>query len=165
MTPPRDVHWMRLAIAEARRGIGLTAPNPAVGAIIVRDNLLIGKGWHRGAGKLHAEREAIADAIANGHSLEGSTIYITLEPCSTHGRTPPCTDGILEAKISRVVYGAEDPNPDHQGHAKELLTHAGVEVLTGIEKEDCEKLIRGFSKKQCTGLPWVLIKSAISLDG
>lgn len=165
MTEPDHVHWMKLAIAEARRGIGLTAPNPPVGAVIVKNGVLLGKGWHQGAGKLHAEREAIADAYAKGHKLEGSTIYVTLEPCSTHGKTPPCTDGILDAKIGCVVYGAEDPNPSHQGHAEQLLTKAGVDVLTGIEEESCENLIRAFSKKQLTGLPWVIIKSAISLDG
>lgn len=165
MTLPSDTHWMQLAILEARKGIGLTSPNPTVGAVIVKDGQLLGKGWHSGAGKAHAEREAIANAVAEGNETKGSTIYVTLEPCSSHGRTPPCTEGILEAGISRVVYGAEDPNPAHQGNAKRLLESKSVEVSTGVEKAACEQLIRAFAKKQRTGLPWVLIKSAISLDG
>lgn len=160
-----DTHWMQVAITEARKGIGLTSPNPTVGAAIVRNGELLAKGWHTGSGKPHAEREAIAAARAEDIDLTGSTIYITLEPCSTQGLTPPCTDGILDAKISRVVYGAEDPNPSHQGSAKNILENAGVSVSTGVEKADCEHLIRAFAKKQTTGLPWVMIKSAISLDG
>ncbi|BDS07305.1 riboflavin biosynthesis protein RibD [Oceaniferula spumae] len=160
-----DRQWMQLAISEAQNGIGLTSPNPPVGAVIVKDGKLLGKGWHHRAGEPHAEREALADARANRHDLSGATIYVTLEPCSSHGRTPPCTDGILESGISRVVYGAEDPNPSHRGRAKELLLAAGVEVETGVEKDGCEHLIRAFSKVHQTGLPWVLIKSAISLDG
>jgi len=163
-----DSEWMQLALEEARQGIGLTSPNPAVGAVIVRDNqLILGKGWHRCAGQPHAECEAIADVIKN-HSpaaLQGATIYVTLEPCSTYGRTPPCTQGILDVGITRVVYGAEDPNPSHAGAAKRLLEKAGVSVTTGIEEQTCQSLIQAFSKKQRTGLPWVLLKSAISLDG
>jgi len=136
-----------------------------VGAIIVKDDQILGKGWHSGAGKLHAEREAIADAANQGNDLVDATIYVTLEPCSTQGRTPPCTDGILETGINRVVYGAEDPNPSHRGRAKKILEASGIDVLTGVEKAKCEHLIRAFSKHQVTGLPWVLIKSAISLDG
>ncbi len=160
-----DSDWMQLAISEAQKGIGLTSPNPPVGAIIVKDGKLLGKGWHSGAGKPHAEREAIANARAQGNDITDSTIYVTLEPCSSHGRTPPCTEGILEAKITRVVYGAEDPNPAHQGNAKRLLENQRVLVSTNVEKLACEHLIRAFAKKQRTGLPWVVIKSAISLDG
>jgi len=162
-----DQAWMELALAEAERGVGFTSPNPSVGAVIVRHEKLLGKGWHKQAGQPHAEREAIADALKNHapEDLVGATIYVTLEPCSTHGRTPPCTQGILEAGISRVVYGAEDPNPDHAGAAQVILESEGVAVTTGVLKEKCELLIRGFAKKQRTGLPWVLLKSAISLDG
>lgn len=162
-----DDFWMTLALEEARKGIGLTSPNPVVGAVIVSGGRLLGKGWHQRAGQLHAEREAIADVQAHHSSeaLKGSTIYVTLEPCSTHGRTPPCTQGILDAGIGRVVYGAEDPNPDHVGGAKTLLELAGVSVTTGVLVEECEFLIRGFSKRQRCGLPWVILKSAISLDG
>lgn len=162
-----DDQWMQLAISEARKGIGLTSPNPTVGAVIVKDETVLGKGWHTAAGKPHAEREAIAD-VQRKHSpeaLQGSTIYVTLEPCSSHGRTPPCTQGILDAGITRVVYGAEDPNPDHAGKAIELLTQGGVSVSTGVCEQECLTLIRAFSKKQRTGRPWVVLKSAISLDG
>lgn len=162
-----ESQWMRLAIDEARNGVGLTSPNPAVGAVIVKDGQLLGKGWHTRAGQPHAEREAIADALKKhgAAQLKGATIYVTLEPCSTHGKTPPCTQGILDAGIQRVVYGAEDPNPNHVGAGQKLLESQGVEVIVGVEKEVCEGLIRAFAKKQRTGLPWVIIKSAISLDG
>jgi len=158
---------MRVAIAEARHGIGLTSPNPPVGAAIIKNDTLLGKGWHTMAGAPHAEPEAIADALSRHHAdeLVGATIYVTLEPCSTLGRTPPCTLAILNAGISRVVYAAEDPNPHHAGRAKTLLESAGLSVTTGIEKEAATHLIRAFSKRQRTGLPWVILKSAISLDG
>ncbi len=165
--PFTDEDWMQLAISEAQKGVGLTAPNPPVGAVIVKDGMMIGKGWHQCAGKPHAEREAIA-AVKQNHSLEamiGATIYVTLEPCSTQGRTPPCTQGILDHGIKRVVYGADDPNPDHAGRAKSLLEEAGVSVTTGICQAECIDLIRPFSKAQLTGLPWIILKSAISLDG
>lgn len=166
-TPKSDHQWMQITIAEARRGIGLTSPNPPVGAAIVKGEHLLGKGWHAKAGQPHAEREAIANALTrhSAEELQGSTIYITLEPCSSHGRTPPCTQGILDAGISRVVYGAEDPNPDHVGRGKKLLEEKGVKVTTGVCETECQTLIRAFSKKQRTGLPWVILKSAISLDG
>ncbi|MCP5537191.1 MAG: bifunctional diaminohydroxyphosphoribosylaminopyrimidine deaminase/5-amino-6-(5-phosphoribosylamino)uracil reductase RibD [Akkermansiaceae bacterium] len=162
-----DDQWMQLAIDEARKGIGLTSPNPPVGAVIVKGDTLLGKGWHTRAGRPHAEREAIANALSQHpvDEIHGATIYVTLEPCSSHGRTPPCTQGILDAGIKRVVYGAEDPNPDHSGRAKQLLEREGVRVTSGICETDCQSLIRPFSKRQRTGLPWVLIKSAISLDG
>lgn len=158
---------MQLAIAEAKNGIGLTSPNPSVGAVIVKDGVVLGKGWHRRAGEPHAERVAIADVIAN-HSkeaMQGSTIYITLEPCSTQGRTPPCTQGILDHGIGCVVYGANDPNPQHVGRAKSLLEAEGVSVVTGVCEVECMQIIACFSKVQLTGLPWVILKSAISLDG
>lgn len=167
-----DLEWMQLAITEASKGIGTTSPNPPVGAVIVSGDQtqagqLLGSGWHTKAGQPHAEREAIADALRKHpkEMLVGATIYVTLEPCSSHGRTPPCTQGILDAGISRVVYGAEDPNPDHVGRAKGLLEDQGVSVTTGIAERDCVTLIRPFAKRQRTGLPWVILKSAISLDG
>lgn len=167
LTPKSDHQWMQIAIAEARRGIGLTSPNPPVGAVIVNGENLLGKGWHHKAGLPHAEREAIADALTrhSDEELHGSTIYVTLEPCSSHGRTPPCTQGILDAGISRVVYGTEDPNPDHVGRGKNLLVEKGIKVTTCVCETECQTLIRAFSKIQRTGLPWVILKSAISLDG
>ncbi len=162
-----DEAWMNVALAEAAQGIGKTAPNPPVGAVIVKDGQLLGKGWHRAAGKPHAEREAIADAVQThgADALRGATIYVTLEPCSTQGRTPPCTTGIVEAGISRVVYACEDRNPLHQGRAKDLLEKAGIEVRWGTCREAGERLLRPFFKVQATGLPWVIWKIAMSLDG
>ena len=158
-----DAHWMKLALDEARRGIGKTAPNPPVGAVIVKDGILLGKGWHRAASQPHAEREALADATL--HNVRGSTIYITLEPCSTQGRTPPCTQGIIDAGIARVVYACVDRNPDHAGRANDLLEAAGIEVTSGICREEAEKMLRPFFKVRETGLPWVIWKTAMSLDG
>jgi diaminohydroxyphosphoribosylaminopyrimidine deaminase/5-amino-6-(5-phosphoribosylamino)uracil reductase len=159
--------WMRLALDEARKGVGKTAPNPPVGAVIVKHGVLLGAGWHRAAGRPHAEREALAEAIAH-HGTDavcGSTLYITLEPCSTHGRTPPCTQGIIEAGIARVVYACVDRNPDHAGRADEILTSAGIEVVTGVCRDEAERLLRPFFKVRETGLPWVIWKTAMSLDG
>ncbi|MBJ7255957.1 MAG: bifunctional diaminohydroxyphosphoribosylaminopyrimidine deaminase/5-amino-6-(5-phosphoribosylamino)uracil reductase RibD [Akkermansiaceae bacterium] len=158
-----DIRWMQLALTEARNGMGRTAPNPPVGAVIVKDGILLGKGWHRAAGMPHAEREALADA--GQKDLRGATLYITLEPCSTQGRTPPCTQGIIDAEIGRVVYACVDRNPDHAGRADFLLLAAGIEVVSGICQEEAEKLLRPFFKVRETGLPWVIWKSAMSLDG
>ncbi len=156
---------MQLALAEARQGIGLTAPNPPVGAVIVRGNQLLGKGFHRKAGGPHAEIAALRDAAAAGHDVTGTTLYITLEPCSTYGRTPPCVEAILAAKLSRVVWGARDPNPAHQGRAEALLTNAGIAVTTGILEAECQEILRPFTKCVTSGLPWVIAKAGISLDG
>lgn len=160
-------YWMNQALELAGRGIGLTSPNPAVGAVIVKDGRLLGSGWHRRAGLPHAEREAIADALTRqpAEALHGATLYVTLEPCSTRGRTPACTDGIIEYGFSRVVYGAVDPNPSHIGAADSLLRAAGIEVVAGICKEACEVVLRSFKKRIITGLPWVIAKTAMSLDG
>lgn len=154
---------MDLALQEARKGIGRTAPNPPVGAVIVKDGVLLGKGFHRAAGQPHAEREALADAA--GSDVRGATIYITLEPCSTHGRTLPCTEGIIEAGISRVVYACVDRNPRHAGRADNMLVEAGIEVISGVREAEAEKLLRPFFKVRECGLPWVIWKSAMSLDG
>ena len=158
-----DIRWMQLALTKARNGMGRTAPNPPVGAVIVKDGILLGKGWHRAAGMPHAEREALADT--GQKDLRGATLYITLEPCSTQGRTPPCTQGIIDAEIGRVVYACVDRNPDHAGRADFLLHAAGIEVVSGICQEEAEKLLRPFFKVRETGLPWVIWKSAMSLDG
>ena len=162
-----DIHWMQLALEQASKGVGTTSPNPPVGAVIVKGGKLIGKGSHQKAGSPHAEREAIADALEqhSSEALNGATIYVTLEPCSSHGRTAPCTDGILAAGITRVVYGSQDPNPKHAGAAEKIIQSAGLEVHSGVCQSECDKLIRPFTKVQKTGLPWVTLKSAISLDG
>jgi len=115
----------------AKLGAGLTLPNPRVGAVVVRKNRIIGEGYHQRTGGPHAEVHAVADAEKRGHDVEGATLYVTLEPCSTQGRTPPCTGLILRKKIARVVFAATDPNPDHAGAAAKLLRAAGVEVSYG----------------------------------
>lgn len=153
-------HWMRAALDEARRGAGLTSPNPCVGAVIVKDGALLASGWHRKAGGPHAEVEAL-----RGIDARGATIYITLEPCSTHGLTPPCVDALIDADVVRVVWGADDPNPQHAGRARESLTVAGVEVITGVLEDECRELIAPFAKLITTGLPWVIAKAGMSLDG
>lgn len=158
-----DPRWMEAALAEARKGIGRTAPNPPVGAVIVKDGIMLGSGWHRAAGQPHAEREALADAA--GKDIRGSTAYITLEPCSTQGRTPPCTQGLIDAGVARVVYACIDRNPAHAGRADEILTAAGIEVVSGVCSAQAEKILRPFFKVRQTGLPWVIWKAAMSLDG
>lgn len=152
---------MRLAIREARKGLGKTHPNPAVGAVLVRNDQLISKGWHRAAGSAHAEIEALKKAP----KPRGCTLYVTLEPCSTQGRTPPCTQAILEAGISRVVYGSTDPNPSHAGRAKKILQKAGVEVSSGVLAEECFAINAAWNKWIATGLPFVTAKVGMSLDG
>jgi diaminohydroxyphosphoribosylaminopyrimidine deaminase/5-amino-6-(5-phosphoribosylamino)uracil reductase len=160
-----DAHWMRLALNEAEKGVGKTAPNPPVGCVLVKNGDCIGRGWHRAAGKPHAEREAIADCLRNGLSPRGSTAYVTLEPCSTQGRTPPCTAGLIDAGVTRVVYASMDANPDHAGAADSILRNAGIEVDSGVLSEQAEILLRPFFKVRKTGLPWVIWKCAMSLDG
>ena len=162
-----DEHWMHLALDEARKGIGKTAPNPPVGAVLVKNGEVIGRGWHQRAGMPHAEREAIADAQRNhgADAARGATAYVTLEPCSTQGRTPACTGGLIDADITRVVYACVDPNPAHAGRADALLAAAGIEVLAGVCANEVRKILRPFEKVAKTGLPWVIWKSAMSLDG
>lgn len=163
--PLTDEATMALALDEARRGVGLTAPNPPVGAVIVKDGAVIGAGWHRKAGEPHAEIEALRDAERRGADVRGATIYVTLEPCSTHGRTPPCAEALVAAGVARVVWGATDPNPAHRGRARTLLEAAGIRVSTGILEAECREILRPFAKRITTGLPWVIAKSGMSLDG
>jgi diaminohydroxyphosphoribosylaminopyrimidine deaminase/5-amino-6-(5-phosphoribosylamino)uracil reductase len=162
-----DLEWMQVALGEACKGIGRTAPNPPVGSVIVKNGVLLGSGWHHAAGRPHAEREALADAFQrhDAEAVRGATAYVTLEPCSTHGRTPPCTAGLIDAGIARVVYACVDRNPDHAGGADAILTAAGIEVVAGVLAEQAEKIVRPFFKVRETGLPWVIWKSAMSLDG
>lgn len=163
----RDEEWMALALAEAAKGLGLTAPNPPVGAVVVKDGRELGRGWHHRAGQPHAERVAIAGAVqAHGaDALQGATIYVTLEPCSTTGRTPPCTQSLVDHGISRVVYSSVDPNPLHTGRANAILHDAGIEVVSGILAEKSATLLQGFTSAQTRGRPWVIAKSAMALDG
>jgi diaminohydroxyphosphoribosylaminopyrimidine deaminase/5-amino-6-(5-phosphoribosylamino)uracil reductase len=164
MADNADIAAMRRALALARKGLGLTSPNPPVGAVIVRDGAVLGSGWHKRAGRPHAEIEAINDAHKNNRDLRGATLYVTLEPCCTHGRTPPCTEAIVREKFSRVVIGCLDPNPRHAGRAIPLLQAAGIGVTEGVLRDDCRWLIRTFAKHVTTGLPWVVAKLAMSLD-
>jgi diaminohydroxyphosphoribosylaminopyrimidine deaminase / 5-amino-6-(5-phosphoribosylamino)uracil reductase len=156
---------MRLALRLARRGYGMTSPNPMVGAVLVRNGKVIGQGWHRGAGKAHAEVEAIQDARANHQSPRGATLYVTLEPCCTHGRTPPCTEAILEAGIQRVIAAATDPNPAHRGKGFRSLARAGVEVITGVLEQEAVAMNEAFNHWIVHRTPLVTLKSAMSLDG
>jgi diaminohydroxyphosphoribosylaminopyrimidine deaminase/5-amino-6-(5-phosphoribosylamino)uracil reductase len=156
--------FMRAALREAVKGLGATSPNPAVGAVLVRRGRIIARGWHRRAGLPHAEVEALS-ALAEPSLARGATLYVTLEPCCTTGRTPPCTEAILRAGIQRVVVGASDPHPAHAGRGLEILRRHGVEVLSGVLEEECSHLNRAFFKWITTGRPWVVAKAALSLDG
>ncbi len=162
-----DRHWMERALELARLGLGTTSPNPPVGAVIVHEGTLIGEGYHERAGEPHAERRALADARARGnaHLLPGSTIYVTLEPCSSYGKTPPCTEGILEAGITRVIYGAVDPDARHRGRADNILRAAGVNVSQGLCEHACRQLLRPWLYALQHGRPWVIAKIATTLDG
>lgn len=159
-----DEAFMRLAIREAKRGFGRTSPNPMVGAIIVKNGRILAKGWHRMAGKPHAEIEAIR-ALKNPRDAKGATIYITLEPCCTHGRTPPCTEAIIASGFARVVFGATDPNPAHAGRALAILQKAGIATTHGILAAECAALNEAFNHWVTTGYPLVIAKAGLSLDG
>ena len=160
-----DARFMRLALRLARRGFGATTPNPMVGAVLVKGGKIIGRGWHRRAGLPHAEVEALHDARKRGHNAKGATLFVTLEPCSTHGRTPPCTDAIIAARIKRVVVGATDPNPRHAGKGFKVLRRAGIEVDQGILSEDCTHLNEAFNHWIIHRTPVVTVKAAMTLDG
>ena len=153
---------MKMAVRLAYRGMGYTAPNPAVGAVIVKDGQVTGRGWHQRAGTPHAEVNAIADA---GPESRGADIYVSLEPCNHQGRTPPCTRAILEAGIKRVVIGVLDPNPKVAGGGARFLKDKGLEVKTHCLKEECELLLAPFAKAVTRKMPWIRQKFAASLDG
>ena len=159
-----DLKMMRLALKEAQKGIGNTSPNPAVGAVLVKNGRVLAKGWHQAAGCPHAEIEALR-SLKNKSSAKGATIYVTLEPCSTHGRTPPCCESIIASGITRVVYGARDPNPQNAGRADTILRQSGIEVLSGVMELECASLNRAWNKWIHTGLPYVVAKTGMSLDG
>jgi diaminohydroxyphosphoribosylaminopyrimidine deaminase/5-amino-6-(5-phosphoribosylamino)uracil reductase len=162
-----DARFMRLALDLARRGYGETSPNPMVGAVLVQAGKIIGRGWHRKAGLPHAEIEAIHDAQGHGRKVKGATLYVTLEPCSTHGRTPPCAEAIIAAGVKRVVVGAIDPNPKHAGKAFAILKCAGIKVLECDEDMTlaCERLNEGFNHWIIHRTPFVIVKAAMTLDG
>ena len=160
-----DIQFMRLAIRLARRGLGTTSPNPLVGAVLVKGGKIIGRGWHRRAGLPHAEIEALLDAQKNNFKPRGATLYVTLEPCCSHGRTPPCTDAIISVGIKRVVIGATDPNPKHAGKGFKILQRAGIKVVHGILADECAKLNEAFNHWIVQRTPFVTVKAAMTLDG
>ena len=160
-----DVTFMRQALRLAKRGYGTTSPNPMVGAVLVKGGKIIGRGWHRRAGLPHAEIEALRDAQRLGHNPRGATLYVTLEPCCTHGRTPPCTEAIIAAGIKCVVVGATDPNPKHSGRAFKILRRAGIEVVHGILADECARLNEAFNRWIVHCTPFVTVKAAMTLDG
>jgi diaminohydroxyphosphoribosylaminopyrimidine deaminase/5-amino-6-(5-phosphoribosylamino)uracil reductase len=160
-----DADGIALAVAEARRALGSTAPNPAVGAVIVADGVVLAAGYTRPPGGPHAEVVALRAAREAGHDVRGATMYVTLEPCCHHGRTPPCTDALIAAGVARVVVGVVDPFPQVRGRGLRLLNEAGIEVVLGVGAEACAELVRGFSRVTLGGLPEVTLKAAISLDG
>ena len=157
-----DVAYMRQAVALARRGTGWTAPNPLVGAVVVKDGKVIGRGYHARCGGLHAERAALADCTG---SPRGATMYVTLESCCHQGRQPPCTDAILAAGIARVVVGSDDPNPLVAGKGLEILRRGGVEVVSGVLREACGALNPVFFHFIRTKRPYVVMKYAMTMDG
>lgn len=157
-----DARYMRLALRLGRRGLGRTSPNPPVGAVVVRNATVVGRGYHRQAGLPHAEIEALRSA---GRQARGATLYVTLEPCAHHGRTPPCTEAIIAAGIRHVVIGTGDPNPSVPGNGMARLRAAGIKVSDDVLRPACDTLIAAFRKHVTTGLPRVTLKLAASLDG
>jgi diaminohydroxyphosphoribosylaminopyrimidine deaminase/5-amino-6-(5-phosphoribosylamino)uracil reductase len=158
-----DERFMALALAEARLGQGATSPNPPVGAVLVKGNRVLAQGHHAAPGGPHAEIAALGQCSAR--QAKSATLYVTLEPCSTQGKTPPCTQAIIDAQIARVVFGSADPNPAHRGRAARLLRSKGIAVSSGVLSADCQHLIRFFAKSIQTGLPYVIAKTAMTLDG
>jgi len=163
MTTDREVKFMRAALAEAKKGLGRTSPNPAVGAVLVIGDRIVGRGHHREAGRAHAEVECLRnfDAPVPRHA----TLYVTLEPCSTEGRTGPCTNVIIRAGTKSVVVGARDVNPHHSGRGIIQLRKAGIKVQEGVLADECTQLNESFNKWILTGLPFVIAKCGMSLDG
>ncbi len=157
-----DLHYMRSALALARRGIGRAAPNPSVGCVIVKNNIVISRARTADLGRPHAEFLALEEA---GGKAAGATLYVTLEPCTHHGRTPPCVDSIINAKIKRVVIGILDQNPQVCGQSIGKLTDAGIEVTQGVLEDECAEINAGFFSSIEKGRPYVTLKTACTLDG
>ena len=157
-----DEAAMRRALELAARGLASTQPNPRVGAVLARDGEIVGEGWHEFAGGPHAEPRALEAA---GERARGATAYVTLEPCSHHGRTPPCVDGLLAAGVRRVVYAVGDPDPRVNGRGAKLLRDAGVQVESGLLEADAEEMNEGFMTRLRRKRPFIRLKSGASLDG
>ena len=169
MLTKADTDFLWRALELAKKGEGHTRPNPPVGAVVVKGGKIIGEGWHKRCGGDHAEVAAIKDALrklktSESHNLKTCTLYVTLEPCSKPGRVGACTDAIIAAGIKRVVYGSVDPNPVNRGRAKRILSRAGI-VCECADDRECDDLITPFTKHVRTGLPYVTVKLALSLDG
>lgn len=160
-----DAGFMRRAIELALQGEGWCHPNPMVGAVIVKEGRILGEGYHEKCGELHAERNAFADAKARGEDVAGATIYVTLEPCCHHGKTPPCTDAIIENKIARVVIGSRDPNPKVSHGGVEKLLAAGIEVREDFLREECDEINPVFFHYIAKKKPYVTLKYAMTMDG
>jgi len=160
--PGAEARFMRRAFELARKGLGLARPNPMVGAVVVRDGRIVGEGWHEGPGTPHAEVMALREAAAEAR---GATLFVTLEPCSHRGRTPPCAPFVAQAGIVRVVASVQDPNPEVDGRGFDQLRRAGIAVDTGLLADEGNELIRGFARWMRTGRPFVTLKLAASLDG
>ncbi|WP_068545793.1 bifunctional diaminohydroxyphosphoribosylaminopyrimidine deaminase/5-amino-6-(5-phosphoribosylamino)uracil reductase RibD [Thalassotalea crassostreae] len=156
---------MQRAVELAKRGQYTTSPNPNVGCVLVKNNQVIGEGWHRKAGEGHAEVNAIANAKELGHDINGATAYVTLEPCSHFGRTPPCAQGLIDAGIKHVVIGMVDPNPLVSGRGVTMLQNAGISTESGVLESACRTLNPGFIKRMSQGKPLLRCKMAASLDG
>lgn len=161
----QDVYYMNLAIAEAKKGSFTTKPNPAVGCVIVKNNLIIGKGFHPKAGLPHAEIFALNDAKLNQQDVTGATAYVTLEPCSHTGKTPPCADALIKSGVAKVVIACLDANPLVAGSGVQKLLDAGIDVVVGVCQSAAEELNIGFLTAMRTGRPYVRLKMAMSLDG
>ncbi|MGC9454847.1 MAG: bifunctional diaminohydroxyphosphoribosylaminopyrimidine deaminase/5-amino-6-(5-phosphoribosylamino)uracil reductase RibD [Phycisphaerae bacterium] len=163
--PNEDERHMLRALELARRGTGAVEPNPPVGAVLVAGGEAIGSGWHRHFGGPHAEVEALRSAQQAGNSPRGATLYVTLEPCSHHGKTPPCTEAIISAEIARVVIAVEDPDTQVSGRGVEALRAAGIEVEVGVCADEARELLAAYIKTRTVGRPWVICKWAQTADG
>ena len=159
---PQDAAFMQLALDLAKQGEFTTTPNPSVGCVLVKDGEVVGKGFHAKAGEPHAEVMALREA---GENARGATAYVTLEPCSHFGRTPPCAKGLVEAGVSKVIAAMCDPNPQVAGKGLQILSDAGIESAVGLLEENAEQLNKGFLKRMRTGKPFVQLKLAMSIDG
>lgn len=160
-----DVQGIRLALELAAKGMFTTTPNPRVGCVIVKENRIIGTGYTQPVGHAHAEVQALNDAADKGFDVAGATVYVTLEPCSHHGRTPPCADALIRARVARVVAAIPDPNPLVAGQGLARLDAAGIQVSCGVLEEDAREINIGFLSRMERGKPWVRMKAAASLDG
>ncbi|MEM7445502.1 MAG: bifunctional diaminohydroxyphosphoribosylaminopyrimidine deaminase/5-amino-6-(5-phosphoribosylamino)uracil reductase RibD [Pseudomonadota bacterium] len=162
MTTDADTRFMTMALALARRGLGVVWPNPAVGCVLVKDGAVVGRGWTQPGGRPHAETEALRRA---GDAARGAVAYVTLEPCSHHGKTPPCADALIAAGIARAVIAIEDPDPRVNGRGIKALQDAGIDVTSGVCSAEAEELNSGFLSRTTRGRPHVTLKLAASLDG